>query len=97
MQFDWPTVLLVLLTVIGAFGVSLCIGGLTLVYKAVSSLIGVVSFRFAIIDGANWRLLWLDGTWHGLTLQSMAFLCLGIILFRWGLKRARVGGTLGSY
>ncbi|MBI1298948.1 hypothetical protein GC175_28795 [bacterium] len=132
MNLTMEAALLILLTVAGAFGVSLCIGGLTLVYKAVSSLIGVVSLlavlatgalvplnslgawftllkvatpitwgidaiRIAMIDGANWRLLWLDGTWLGLTLQSMAFLGLGIILFRWGLKRARVAGTLGSY
>lgn len=58
---------------------------------------GIDLLRQTLINGAAWSQLWASGALPGLALQSAVFLALGIVVFRWGLRRAQEQGSLGSY
>ncbi len=70
-------------------------------YEALKWLVpmtwGISALRALMIGDASALELARQGVWLGLTLQTLAFLALGALVFNWGYNRARVAGILGSY
>lgn len=58
---------------------------------------GIDALRAVMLGSEGWGTLWADGTWLGLSVQALAFVGLGVLVFRRGIVRARIEGTLGSY
>jgi ABC-2 type transport system permease protein len=71
--------------------------GLVLLSKTLPLTWGITALREIIIKGMNIVVLWQRGGLIGLIMNTTVYLILGITLFTWGQRRARVLGTLGHY
>lgn len=58
---------------------------------------GIDAMRAVILHGATWQSLTADFTLLGLTVQSLALLVCGCLIFQWGVKRAQRQGALSEY
>jgi ABC-2 type transport system permease protein len=58
---------------------------------------GIDALREAIIQDASLAFFWMNGTLIWLTLQTAVLLAIGGTVFNWGLRRARIQGSLASY
>lgn len=127
-----PAVVILVITLIGVFGLALGLAGLTLVYKQIDGVISLISLvalaltgalapinglgvgfaalrwlvptawsidalRRTLVYGTSWSELGADGVWAGLMIQALAYVILGLVVFRWGLTRVRRDGSLGAY
>lgn len=120
-------VVVMLMTLMGTWGVGFMLMGLALLHKSVGSVTSLVtnlaflvSGAFVPINGLGWLFIFLKfvfpTTWGidvlrqtmldntmtgddllGLVVQTATFLAIGMLVFRWALKRARAKGVLGSY
>jgi ABC-2 type transport system permease protein len=58
---------------------------------------GIDALREAIIQDASLTFFWMNGTLIWLTLQTAVLFAVGGAVFNWGLRRARIQGSLASY
>ena len=58
---------------------------------------GIDALRQILIHGDTWLPLWENGTLLGLGAQAAMFLAIGIVVFNWGFRRAKLQGSLGIY
>ena len=120
-----------LVSLLGAYGLGFIFAGLTLVFKRVQALTGLVfslmifltgslvglerlgvwyqalklvfpltwgiSLMRQVIQGVGLAALWGKGDVAGIILHSLIYLALGLGVFAWGYRQARMKGTLGHY
>ena len=58
---------------------------------------GISIMRSTLTQGANLVLLWQNGELVGLVIHSLVYLSIGLIVFAFGNRWARVKGTLAHY
>jgi ABC-2 type transport system permease protein len=59
--------------------------------------LGIDALRGNLVDGLSFGDLWTNGLLPGLLVNTIAYLVLGVILFNWGERKARLLGVLGHY
>ncbi len=121
-----------IITLVGLFGFSLALSGLSLVFKQIddaSILIqllllfltgtilpidrfpswlepiaralpltqGIALLKMLIFDGQSLATVWANGSIFWLVLNSLIYVCVGLLIYRWGEHTAKNHGLLGLY
>ena len=58
---------------------------------------GIIVLRRVVLEGQSLASVWNDGSLGWLFVNTLAYLIVGIIVFRWFERRARNQGVLGQY
>jgi ABC-2 type transport system permease protein len=77
------------------------INSLSIVFGAAKYLLpttwGIDALRGILVKQLEWSELGQSGVVIGMSVQALLFLFLGIIVFSWSIRRAKIQGSLGAY
>ena len=70
---------------------------LELVARALPLTQGIAMLKGLVFDGQSLAAVWTDGSMFWLALNSLIYVCVGLLLYRWGEYTAKSYGLLGLY
>ena len=58
---------------------------------------GIIVLRRVLLEGQSLASVWNDGSLGWLILNTLAYVVIGMLIFKWFERRAKIQGVLGQY